>query len=229
MAGHKKSVDQLDEALIALDAKLDEYGVADPIQIRAIGGYALMKHNIRAEDRAFTVDIDTVTRDYQQAVIQAIQDVARERDLDPDWLNNYNVADDDPSTVTDLIGEDWVDQDTSHLPRVQMAIASVPMLTRAKIMAAADGAISGRTQDKPDLLALIEHQGISTLDEFDRAYPDEFGQYEEARAFLGEQMTGKTPAPLNDRFARFPELRDLDLDSDIDLQFDDEDDYGFSL
>lgn len=79
---HKKTADQLDEALVLLDHELTSLRLAEPVQIRAIGGYALMKHGIRAQERALTLDIDTVTRTYQQAVLDAIERVAAQLDLD---------------------------------------------------------------------------------------------------------------------------------------------------
>lgn len=213
--GNRKSVDELEEALVRLDERLGELGVQDPLEIRAIGGYALMKHRIRPEDRAFTVDIDTVTRDYQKAVLQAIQDVALERGLDSDWLNNYNVTDDDPRNVTDIIGDEWEHQPAEHLSRINVAIASVPMLTRSKIIAATDAEVSGRTQDRPDLIALVEHQGITTLKEYDRLYPDEYGEHAEVRAFIGRHIGEPIALPGEGR----PEGRFADADID-DLDID---------
>lgn len=89
---HKCSLAQLEQALTRLDARLQTLDLPAPVTVRAIGGFALMKHGIRAADRAFTVDIDTLTEDFAPEVKTAIRDVAAELNLERDW--NDSMIDD---------------------------------------------------------------------------------------------------------------------------------------
>jgi len=186
--GHKKTADELENALALLDAKLAMLDLAGPIEIKAIGGFALLKHKIRDDDRAYTVDIDTVTRDYEKRVVQAIEEVGEEAFLDKDWLNNYNVLDNDAEHVEFMIGAEWIPQDMG-LKNIQVAIATVPTLTRAKIIASDSAEFSGRLQDVPDLIELLEHQKIQTMRSFDDLYPDPFGEYPDARTWVSDHFT----------------------------------------
>lgn len=174
--GHPSTKEQLDNALKLLDHELEHVALDQPLRIRAIGGYALMKHGVRSGDRAYTVDIDTVTKDYSAAVIQAVETVAQQANLDSDWLNNYNVMDNDVQQVEDMIDAKWLPQKTG-LKNIDLSLASVPTLTRSKIIAADTAEFSGRTQDAPDLMDLLEHQNITSMSQFNTAYPDPYGEY----------------------------------------------------
>jgi hypothetical protein len=106
---HKCSLAQLERALEVLNGKLKRLGLNAPVQIRAIGGFALMKYGIRAADRAFTVDIDSVTGDFAPEVMAAIHEVADEMNLERDWINNDNVMDgDDAELVASIYQARWI-------------------------------------------------------------------------------------------------------------------------
>ncbi|WP_394941190.1 hypothetical protein [Psychromicrobium sp. YIM B11713] len=180
-AAVKKSGDELDVALLLLDQELEKLCLEKPIQVRAIGGYALMKHGVRTGERAYTVDIDTLTRDYSSAVQRAIEIVAEKAGLEPDWLNNDNLGDaEDPELVEAQYDAKWIPQGTG-LRNIALSIATVPTLTRAKIIAADTAEFSGRTQDLPDLLDLLRHQGITSTAQFATKYPDSFDEYPAAQ------------------------------------------------
>lgn len=183
---HKCSLAQLERALEVLDAKLKRLGLKAPAQIRAIGGFALMKYGIRAADRAFTVDIDSVTADFTPEVMAAIHEVADELNLERDWINNDNVMDGgDPELVASMYQARWIADDTAY-ECIELQLASVPTLTRAKIIAADTAEFSGRAQDLPDLLELLRFQGITTAARFDAAYPDPYEEYPAARDAVHE-------------------------------------------
>lgn len=40
------------------------------------------------KEHGYTMDIDSLTEDYDSDIIVAIREVASECNLDPDWLNN---------------------------------------------------------------------------------------------------------------------------------------------
>lgn len=225
MAEHekRKTADQLDEALRLLDHELAGLALDEPLQIRAIGGYALIKHGVRKGDRASTVDIDTVSKSYSAAVEQAIRKVAEIADLEPGWLNNDNVLDDDPEHVENMLDAEWLPQPMG-LRNIAVSIASIPTLTRAKIMASEDAVFSDRLQDTADLRDLLDFQGISTLRKFQQLYPDPFDEFPEAARVVRDHLsTGRsTPRPAD----RFPELDDVSLDpyglDDLDDDFADD-------
>jgi hypothetical protein len=185
---HKCSLAQLERALEVLDGKLKRLGLNAPVQIRAIGGFALMKYGIRAADRAFTVDIDSVTGDFAPEVMAAIHEVADELNLERDWINNDNVMDgDDAELVASIYQARWIDDDTAY-ESIRLQLASVSTLTRAKIIAADTAEFSGRAQDLPDLLELLRFQGITTAARFDAAYPDPYDEYPAAREAVHEHF-----------------------------------------
>lgn len=221
---NRKTADELDEALRLLDHELNGLHLAEPLEIRAIGGYAMLKHGIRRADNAYTVDIDTVTADYSAAVTRAIETVGAKLGLDSDWLNNYNVMG-DAEDVDDMLDAEWLPQ-SMDLRNIAVSIASIPTLTRAKIMAADTAELSGRDRDIPDLEDLLDHQGITTLRQFDQRYPDPFGEYPDARALVGTHLGARLESVPR---SRFPELDGASLDPyglDDAHSFDDVDDYS---
>lgn len=217
--GNRKTAAELDDALRLLDHELASLELKEPLQIRAIGGYALLKHGVRKGDMAYTVDIDTVTRDYSAEVVAAIETVADRLSLDRDWLNNYNLMD-EPEHVEQMLDAEWEPQ-AMDLRNIAVSIASVETLTRAKIIAADNAEFSGRDRDLIDLKALLEHQGITSMSQFDRSYPDPFEEYPAARDIVADRLAGSSRAPRA-RLERFPELHDVALDEyGFDEGFDD--------
>lgn len=209
---NRKSAAELDDALRLLDHELEGLKLETPVRVRAIGGYALLKHGVRKGGRAFTVDIDTVTRDYSAAVMRAIETVAERASLAPDWLNNYNVMDNDPEQVEDMIDAEWLPQPLG-LRNIAVSIASIETLTRSKISAADTVELSDRGQDAPDLLELLDHQGITGMAEFAKKYPDPFGEYPEAYRLVREHLSPEASrAPTRNASTRFPELAGASLD-----------------
>lgn len=72
----RKSIGQFVYALRALDAELHDIGVSEPVKVRATGGFALLSHGLRED--GYTVDIDTITADYEPRVRDAINRVAHD-------------------------------------------------------------------------------------------------------------------------------------------------------
>ena len=205
----RKNVDELDAALRLLDHELSGLALDEPLSIRAIGGYALLKHGIRQGSRAATLDIDTVSKDYSAAVERAIRRVAEIADLEPGWLNNDNVLDNDPEHVENMLQAEWLPQ-PMDLRNISVSIASVPTLTRSKIMASEDAEFSNRLQDPQDLLDLLDHQGITSLSQFRKLYPDPFEEFPAAEQLVKAHLHPSAPGtPVK---PRFPELDDIELD-----------------
>lgn len=186
----KRPAEAFDEALTLLDHELSGLQLSEPIQIRAIGGYALLKHGVREDDRALTADIDTMTRDYSANVQQAIATVADITGLDADWLNNDNLGGNDPEDVEAIYDARWEPQQ-ADLKNISISIATVPTLTRSKIIAADTAELSGRAQDAPDLLRLLEHQGITSYAQFCTKYPDPFGEHPDTDELVRTHLGGR--------------------------------------
>ena len=71
-------------ALKSLNKKLESIGLS--IEIRAVGGYAMLYNKLRSG--GYTIDVDTVTEDYSEEVNKLISEVSDEEDLEDDWINN---------------------------------------------------------------------------------------------------------------------------------------------
>lgn len=223
--GTLKTAAQLDDALRLLDHELSGLQLNTPLRVRAIGGYALLKHGVRSGERAYTMDIDTVTKDYDAAVKHAIEVVAEKAGLEPDWLNNNTVFDNDPEQIERMHSAEWEPQ-AMDLRNMAVEIATVETLTRAKISSTDEAVFNGRANDAPDLIDLIRHQGIASEADFRAKYPSAYsGMFPVTEKILGQHfagqlpdMTKRTPADL------FPELGSLE-DEDLLAGIDDYD-YG---
>ena len=153
-------------ALANLDCKLQELPAVEhsgfPIAIRAIGGFALMYHNVRVS--AITSDIDTVTVDYSPAVENAIKEVSNELGIANDWLNNYNVIENDVKTIEAMLMPRW-DKSDWEFNNIELSVANLETLFRSKLIAADDDRLTDRAQDYPDLLAICVALGCDSIDE----------------------------------------------------------------
>lgn len=205
----RKNIDQFVHALHALDEELRSLDLPEPVQIRATGGFALLVRGLRED--GYTVDIDTITEDYDEAVRDAINTVARELHLEQDWINNQATGDSVEQT-TNMLDAVFIAQDYG-LDHIDLQVADVPTLTRAKAIVVDVDAMSGRTRDWDDLLSLLDHQGVSSYSQFCREYPsiDERDYPETHRSLSSWYATGDRGLPELDEF-----------DYDIDFDYDDE-------
>lgn len=164
---HRKNLTQFLHALRALDVELESLNIPEPIRVRATGGFALLAHGLRED--GFTVDIDTITESYDTSVRDAINRVAADLHLEQDWINNQATGDSVEETMNALdavfIASDY------GFGNIDLSIADVPTLTRAKAIVVDVDAMSGRTRDWGDLVRLMNHQKITSHREFCNAYP----------------------------------------------------------
>ena len=188
---HRCSLARLEHALEVFDRRLQSLDLDGPVVLRAIGGFALMKYGIRAADRAFTVDIDTLTEGFSPEVTQVIHQIAEELGLERDWINNDSVIDDESLDLIEALYQtEWIPdgQPPAHFECIDLQLATVPTLTRAKIIAADTAEFSGRAQDLPDLLELVRFQGITSYADFAARYPDPFDEYPNAHQAVREHL-----------------------------------------
>ena len=105
------------------------------IEVKAIGGYAMLYNHLR--EGGFTVDVDTATKDYPPEVKKLILDVSVEKGLEEDKsFSNMNLL-----------------------------IATRPSLLKLKMRAIHFGGLVPRITDKIDFLDLLKSLDISSIDD----------------------------------------------------------------
>lgn len=158
------TAEDFDELLHKLDQRIDE-----PIEINAIGGYALLHHGIR--ETGVTADIDTVTPAYSPAVQQAIYDIAEENNLPPDWLNNdcvYAANEDGLASQADcdaynMLTDAFYDPIETDFEHITMRVADLPTIAHGKAFAVNDIGRGRTEKDRQDLIALFEKMGCHSI------------------------------------------------------------------
>ena len=177
------SLDRFKEALVALDDLLIKVDVK-PLEVRAIGGFALMFHGIRQDGE--TVDIDSLTKKFPQPVLDAIKQVGNDLDIDEDWLNT------DCATLQGFMKElapkiNWLETDYP-LKRIHLKVGDLVGLARSKAKAVHDGGLVPRSTDKQDLIAILNHFGISDISALDASEDFAFirESYPRCYAYLSE-------------------------------------------
>ena len=168
-------------ALEQLNTYLNEMS-ADAMDIRAVGGWALMYNGIR--ENGITSDIDTVTPAYEPKVQSAIHRVADEQNLPQDWINNDTVfsfgdevTEDDIFYYDQMLNANYVPSDLS-MNKINISVADLPTLTKAKAYAVMDIGMGRTTKDLSDFMSLLDAQDIHTtsafMDKFEWANEPEF-------------------------------------------------------
>jgi len=157
-------------ALERLDEKLAETD-CDPIEIRIVGGFAMILHGIR--ETGFTQDIDSMTRDFEPHVKQLIAKTGKELGLKLGWLNADMVLD-DPEIIEMIIGETSF-YDYGDYQVLDVKVADLVTLLKLKIVAAGDMLL---VQDDieyerhaVDLVALLKVLNIDSVDKLLKTAP----------------------------------------------------------
>ena len=154
-------IEVFEKALRILDSKLAKLDKS--ITIRAIGGFAMLYNGIT--EHGFTMDIDSLTEDFDDVVVKAISEVGEECGLDTNWLNN------DCAMLEGFLGElsdriNWTDT-MYELQRITLYVADYVGLIRSKAKAVHDGGLVPRKTDKRDLMLLLKMGNINTISEVD--------------------------------------------------------------
>lgn len=151
------TIEDFDEALTALDDELAAIGFTGTIEIRPIGGFALLLRGLRMT--GVTADVDTVTPSYPIEADSAISRVAAQLALPPDWLNNDSVLSFSDITMQEDVEAfeamldasfDRINTDFSH---IIIYSADLPTLIKAKAYASCDIGIGRISKYFDDLLA----------------------------------------------------------------------------
>ena len=166
------TLDRFKECLDKLDELLDERKFVhcpdpehmEPMTIKAIGGFALLYYDIRS--MGYTNDIDTVTLDYSDWVLDCIEEIAVREGLPLNWINNDTVYDGDVEIVDQLIGAVWIES-SFKLNNIKLYVAGLATLFQSKLIASEDDNLTKRDQDFPDLVDILKQLGcVYTNDVF---------------------------------------------------------------
>lgn len=154
------TLEEFEKALFCLDSKLS--GVINTkLEIRAIGGFAMMYHGLR--DNGYTIDIDSLTYEFDLTVSKLIEEVGEELGLEDDWLNT------DCAMLEGFMNElaqeiTW--RDSKYVfKNIVLKVPDILGLIRSKAKAIHDGGLVPRSTDKKDLIDLLKSIEVSSIDE----------------------------------------------------------------
>ena len=158
-----ESKELLLKALAALDSELVSIG-SELLEIRIVGGFAMILHNIR--ETGFTQDIDSMTRDFEPHIKQLIAKIGKQMGIKLGWLNADMVLD-DPEIISLIIGETNFD-DYGDYQVLSVKVADLPTLLKLKIVAAGDTILVRddieHERHARDLMALLKALDINSID-----------------------------------------------------------------
>lgn len=166
----ERTNEQLTEALHRLDERISK-----PMTLHVLGGYALSHHGARPAS-VLTADID-VANVLNPEIRSHVSDIARELDLETDWLNNdvvyteHDEADQDDVDALDAMLDARYEPTGQSFNHMHIEVADIPTLTKAKAFAAEDIGRGRTTKDLDDLVRLLEMQGCDTLGATTRMFP----------------------------------------------------------
>ena len=157
MIGIECSLNDFQAALSSLNEKLKVCGLT--IEIRAIGGFAMLYNKLRKG--GYTMDVDTATKDISDVVMELVHEVADEMGLDDDWINNESYR---LSEVVDIVNDiEWlIDKSYSN---IDLYVANITSLLLLKVRAIHFAGLVPRITDRTDLLDILSFLGIHTIDE----------------------------------------------------------------
>lgn len=150
LAEYNEALKKLNEKLISIDKS---------IEIRAIGGYAMLYNELRTG--GYTIDVDTATGDYPEDIISLVAEVAEEEGLEDDWLNNDAYSLEEVMGIYDEI--EWI-EDNSY-SNIKLFVASEISMLKLKIRAVHFGGLVPRVTDQMDLLDLLSSIGIHNVED----------------------------------------------------------------
>lgn len=156
---------QINNLLTELDKELDQVGYDKTIPIRTLGGYAMLYHGLR-RDNPTTPDLDTATPAFDAMTKRAKNAVAKRHNLTSHWLNNDAVlavngeTDWDDVSVSDAIIDAHYADAGLGLKHLDVQVADIDTLMRAKAMAACDIWSERGDKDMDDCLSILDHEHI---------------------------------------------------------------------
>lgn len=136
------------------------------MEVRAIGGYAMLRNHLR--ENGFSEDVDSATKDWSQEIINAIKQVAKEQNLLEDWLNNEPMRLKEVNEVLDQII--WLED--GNYSNINLYWADVDSTFLLKVRAFEGGGLVPRKTDKMDLFGIVfKLENINSFDSLIYHYP----------------------------------------------------------
>ena len=158
----ERNLEIFEQALQMLDKRLEIMN-HPKIVIRAIGGFAMLYHGIR--EHGYTIDIDSLTKEFDLEIKSAVKEVGKELELEEDWLNTDCALLD--GFLTELEPTIHWEKAKNKYRNIELYIADNIGLIRSKAKAVHDGGLVPRKTDKKDLLLLLKINNISNIKELD--------------------------------------------------------------
>lgn len=159
----EKPIEDFEKALAKLDEKL-EINNQSAIVIKVIGGFAMLYYGM--EEHGYTIDIDSLTDEFDETVKGLIREVGKELGLDNDWLNT------DCATLDGFLTElepniHWKKTDYKY-NNIDLYIADIIGLLETKVKAVHDGGLVPRVTDKKDMILLLKMIDVHNKKELDK-------------------------------------------------------------
>ena len=148
-----------EKALLLLDEQLEKKN-HEKIVIKAIGGFAMLYNGAR--EHGYTIDIDSLTVEFDEEVKSIIKQIGMELDLDEEWLNTDCATLDGFLFGLEPIIE-W--EKVKKYNRIDLYVADKWGLIETKAKAIHDGGLVPRKTDKKDILLLLKMVSINNIDE----------------------------------------------------------------
>lgn len=126
----EKNFETFEQALQMLDKRLEIINHSK-IVIRAIGGFAMLYHGIR--EHGYTIDIDSLTKEFDLEIKSAVKEVGEELELEEDWLNTDCATLD--GFLTELEPTICWEKSKNEYRNIELYIADNIGLIRSKAMA----------------------------------------------------------------------------------------------
>lgn len=175
---HEKrlTLNEMNDLLKQFDEELSEMGYDGVVPIRALGGYAMLSHGMR-QDNPTTPDIDTATPSFDRIANKARLAVAKRNNLTDHWLNNDTVlsfgddADWNDVSVSDAMIDAKYETVPLGLTHVNVSVATIDTLMRAKAIAACDTYSERGDKDLDDCLSILDNENAHSYVAATKRFP----------------------------------------------------------
>lgn len=178
----ERELADFERALYMLDDRLATVG--KKIVIHAIGGFVMLYRGIH--EHGYTMDVDSLTDDYDDEVIKEIKEVGKALKIDNDWLNNDCAMLE--GFIDDLSHDIRWEKTSYKFKSIDLYVADQMGMIRSKSKAIHDGGLVPRKTDKKDLCLLLKAININTIEELNNDYRLSFikEKYNRAYTYLTE-------------------------------------------
>lgn len=135
-------------------------------------------------EHGYTIDIDSLTREFDDTVIELIKEVGKELELDEDWLNTDCATLD--GFMTELEPNIHWEKTEYKYNNINLYIADIIGLLQSKVKAVNDGGLVPRVTDKKDMILLLKMLNVHNIENLDKKETLKFikNKYERSYQYL---------------------------------------------